>query len=414
MGRVLTGLELAGITTTTSKTSGFSPTPWRVALALATSLICFCLPQRVPLEWFPLNEPGDDILYLEIKCSADGEGLIKIYKNITRGINELDTIYWPITASEKSYTYIFPLPDAPIIELRLDPPGSGVSLDIDSFRIVDRRGSEVRRFTIDMLRPVAGIASITPSQTGFTVTSSFNAENCQVSLELFSPIVAKGIDQRNYLRCIYSTSYLGFMLWILLLAVVFAFWQPVGWRDFLIQTGFMACLALMFAVVGNRGLIKNSWHYAQFNYPELPDEVRLELDLISAPPTGAQLFWDSGEGFGESESDMINLAPHQGLQTARFRLPRTEIKALRYDPRHNGGDIEIRGIRVVDWGNRTHALLPLDSLLPGQQVDALEFEDGRLKITTTPGTDDPTTAFTPEAVAHINAAVSARLTRFNY
>ena len=371
-------------------------------------------PQEIPLVWYPLNEPGEDILYLEMKCGSDANGEVKLYFNTTQGLNELDTISFPISPSKNTYTYTFPLFDAPITEIRIDSVSSGGTLNVDSLRIIDRQGTEYRRFTADMLRSVVGIEAIKPTLSGFAITSIAEMNDAQLVMELFSPIMAKGINDRSILRCLYSTSYLALMLWIILLAVLFVFWRPGGWRDFGVHVGFMACLALMFAVVGNRGLIKNSWRYAQFTYPELPDEIRLELDLVSSSPTGAQLFWDSGEGFRESESDMINLAPHEGLQTARFRLPRTEIKALRYDPRHNGGEIEIRGIRVVDWGNRTHALLPIDSLLPGQQVDALEFEDDRLKITTTPEMDDPITQFTSEAVTQINAAVAARLTRFNY
>jgi hypothetical protein len=392
----------------------FEPTPLRVAISGLIGIACFSLPQKVPLEWFPLNEPGDNIHYLEIKCAADGVGDVKIYQNLTRGINELDTIQWPISAIPQAFTYTFPLPDAPIVELRLDPPAEGVSLVIENFRIIDRRGDEYRRFTADMLRPVAGVAAITPSQTGFTITSSPESESSQIAVELFSPIVAKGINDRSFLRCLYSTSYLSLMLWILLLAVLFTFWRPTGWRDFAAHVGFMACLAIMFAFVGNRGLIKNSWHYAQFEYPDLPDQIRLELDLVSSAPTGAQLFWDSGNGYSEAESDMVTLAPIDGLQTARFNLPKKPINSLRLDPRFNTGEVTIRGIRIVDWGNRTHAVLPLDALFPGQYIDSLEMVDGSLEILTSASQDDPTTEFKSDVVAQINTAIAERLNRFNY
>ena len=390
----------------------FSPTRLRIFGALSLAIGAFFLPQEVPLVWYPLNDPGEDILYLELKCASNQDGDVKLYLNTTRGINELNTIYFPISPTEQTFTYTFPLFDAPITEIRLDPVAQGGTLTIDHLRIIDRRGVEYRRFTVDMLRDAAEISAITPTKEGWSITSTPESFDPRVMIELVSPIVAKGIDQRSVLRCLLSTSYLSLMLWILLLAVLFVFWRPSSWRDFFLHLGFMASLAVMFAFVGNRGLIKNSWHYAQFVAAELADEIRLELDLVSSGPTGSQLFWNDGDGFNETDSQMITLASHDGLQTARFRLPTEEIRALRLDPRHNGGDIVVRGMRVVDWGNRTHAVLPLDSLLPQQHIDEISAGPDALLITTTPGEDDPITRFRPEAVEAINAAIDGRLTRF--
>ncbi len=383
-------------------------------IALAGAISAFLFPQKVPLIWYPLNEPGDEILYLDIKCASDQISQVKLYFNTTQGINESDIISFPISPTIQTYTYTFPLFDAPITEIYLDSLSDGGTLTVDHLRIIDRRGAEIRRFTSDMLKPRFGVASISPTLSGWKIKSQSESKGARVKLELFAPIVAYGIDQRSILRCLYSTSYLALMLWLLLLSVFFASRRPREFKESIIQISFMALLAVMFSVAGNRGLIKNSWHYAQFTYPELPDEIRLELDLISSSSTGSQLFWDSGTGYSERESDKINLAAHEGIQTARFGLPRTAIQALRFDPRYNGGSIEIQGIRIVDWGNRTHAILPLDSLRPGQQIEALQVTDKRLNITTNSDTDDPTTEFTPAAVAQINAAVAARLTRFDY
>ena len=56
----------------------FRPTWSRGLLAVLAAAGAFCLPQKVkvPLEFYPLNHPGDDILYLEITCASDKAGFV--------------------------------------------------------------------------------------------------------------------------------------------------------------------------------------------------------------------------------------------------------------------------------------------------------------------------------------------------
>ena len=364
--------------------------------------------------WYPLNDPGEDILYLELKCASNQDGDVKLYLNTTRGINELNTIYFPISPTEQTFTYTFPLFDAPITEIRLDPVAQGGTLTIDHLRIIDRRGVEYRRFTVDMLRDAAEISAITPTKEGWSITSTPESFDPRVMIELVSPIVAKGIDQRSVLRCLLSTSYLSLMLWILLLAVLFVFWRPSSWRDFFLHVGFMASLAVMFAFVGNRGLIKDSWHYSQFEPWPISDEVRLEMDLVSSVNSPVQLFWDMGNGINETDSQRQVYAPHEKLQTLRFTLPKQGLDALRFDPRDNFGETRIRGIRIIDGGNRTLALLPLDAFDSINQIDSISKDIDELTVTTIAGADDPVLMFKPETVELINEAVAHRFTRFAY
>ncbi len=70
------------------------PTRGRIAVAALVAAAGFCLPQEVPLVWYPLNEPGNDILYLEFTCAADKDGDVQVFYNTTQGINQLESIYF--------------------------------------------------------------------------------------------------------------------------------------------------------------------------------------------------------------------------------------------------------------------------------------------------------------------------------
>jgi len=391
---------------TVSSVDWFKPTTGRFLFALLLAAIGFILPQEVPLVWYPLNEPGNEILYLEISCASDKDGDVQIFYNLTQGINQLDSIYFPISPTKQTFTYTFPLPDAPITELRIDPVAKGGTLTIRQMRIIDRRGTEIRRFTADMFRPLHEIASITPIEEGWQITSSVNASDPYTRIELFSPILAQDINYRNLLRCLLSWSYLSLMLWILLLAVLFTFFRPISWRDMFSNVGFMAAIALMFSVVGNRGLIKNSVHYSRFSSPALSKELNLEIDLNSSAQSPTQLFYDVGKGINEADSVRRDNLPGSGMQTIRFPLPLHKIEAIRYDPRDNPGSVRIHGVRVVDSGQRTRAVIPLVSLHPTNQIANITRDDDSVTFITIPGATDPTVILDELAIAKINQIIA--------
>jgi hypothetical protein len=131
-----------------SATDPFQPTWRRGLLAMAVAVMGFLLPQGIPLEYYSLNHPSSGLNYLEITCAANVQGEAQVYLDTGRGFNELERIRWPISPSPSAYTYTFPLPDAPLLKLRLDPFISGAGeFTITHFRIINRRGDEIHRFT---------------------------------------------------------------------------------------------------------------------------------------------------------------------------------------------------------------------------------------------------------------------------
>ena len=387
----------------------FQPTWARIIFALALAIAGFLLPQEVPLEWYPLNKPGEDINYLEITCASDKNGEVHIFYDTGKGSNELDSIRWPISPTTQTYTYTFPLPDAPLNDLSLAPVANGGALTIRQMRIIDRRGTEMRRFTREMFSPIGNIAAITPLPDGWKIVSESNASTPGVHIKMDAPILATGINHRNFLRCLYSSSYLTLMLWILLLAVLFTFYRPHSWPDAGVHLGFMAALALMFSLVGNRGLIKNSVRYSRFTPPVVARGVTLEIDLRIDQPLGAQLFWDSGQGFNEADSLRRNYEPHQGLQTLRFSLPSGPLKALRFDPLDGEAKLVVRGLRIVDIVGRTLAILPLSALQPQHDIARCIIADDLLAIDTTPNHRDPFLMLAPAAVTIINQTLAVQI-----
>jgi hypothetical protein len=165
---------------------------------------------------------------------------------------------------------------------------------------------------------------------------------------------------------------------------------------------FLAFLAVIFAVVGNRGLIRNSIHYARYVPPPTKPGLKLEFDLSTSSSSNTQLFWDTGAGINENQSLRRDYEPHTGLQTVRFPLPSTPLRGLRFDPRDGVGELKIRGIRIVDAGDHTVAVLPLDGLKAEHDISQLEVKDDVLTVATSANATDPILTFKPEQIASIN------------
>jgi hypothetical protein len=245
-------------------TDPFQPSWGRAALALSIAAAAYLLPQQIPLEYYPLNNPSSGLQYLEITCAANVSGETQFYLDFGHGFNELEKIRLPIGPSEMAFTYTFPLQDAPLVGLRLDPFGGGAGeFTITNFRIINRRGEEIRRFTKDSFFGLNQIESIVSLENGWKFVIKPSATDPYASVQLGRPAVPEGMNERNLKRCLLSTGYLAMMLWILLLAVYFALRLFTSWRSATRACAFLAFLALLFAFVGNRGLIKNSQFYAR-------------------------------------------------------------------------------------------------------------------------------------------------------
>jgi hypothetical protein len=237
-------------------------------LAVAVAAIGFLLPQKVPLEYYSLNHPSSGLNYLEITCAANVQGETDVYLDNGRGFNELEKIRLPIGPSQSAYTYTFPLPDAPLFHLRLDPFVSGAGeFKITNFRIINRRGEEICRFTREDFQPTHQIDAIIPTGDGWKLVVGAQADDPHSQVQLSRPIIPQGMNGRNLRRCLLSSGYLALMLWILLLAVYFALRLHRDGRAIARAVVALAFLALLFSLVGNRGLIKNSIHYAQYALP---------------------------------------------------------------------------------------------------------------------------------------------------
>lgn len=369
-------------------------------LAAATALIAFWVPQQLPLEFLPLNRAEPGTLYLEITCTSDRLAMVRIRYDVPHRDPATNSIRFPVEPGDRSYTYTFPLPDAPVEGFHVEMPANGATLLINRFRVTDQSGAEIQRFTRDQFTYDAKVANVRAVSEGWTIAAAAGDMAAATHLRLSSPLLPAEMNHRNFLRCVRSWSYLTGILTLLLCAGYFAFRPPFSpnWRR---DTAFIVFLAASFAVVGVRGLIKNSGWAARYAVPLVPAGLQLEIELESDRPSGAQVFWDDGNGVSEKNSIRQQYEPQTGVQVLRFALPLGPIKALRFDPLEGPGIVRVRAMRVADHGNRTIAILPPHSLKAVHDV-FVNAEGDTLKIEAPDGATDPILRFEADAIEELN------------
>ena len=236
---------------------------WRQLLVVSVIAAgAFCLPQEAPLEWYPLNDPAPGTVQIELTCATNVDGTMQIFYNNGPRQRTIDV---PMAKSTATYTYVFPLPDAPLTALRIDPFFAGPGeFTVATLRLIERHGAEILSFPHDAVSPNNWVKSLQPAGAkGWKLTAAADSIDPYVVLKLPHPVIPAGMNQRNLLRCLLSTGYLAGMLWLVLLIVLVVLHRNEGMSALLRPALFLALLALLFGLVGNRGLIRESLQSAR-------------------------------------------------------------------------------------------------------------------------------------------------------
>lgn len=104
-------------------------------------------------------------------------------------------------------------------------------------------------------------------------------------------------------------------------------------------TKFESRLALVFAALSLAGF---AYIYSR------PAELHLSLEMASSVPSTAQLFYDIGNGFGETDSAKapVSSSSLNSFQSFSFPLPKRTIFQLRFDPLTVPGQVIVRNVVI--------------------------------------------------------------------
>ncbi len=400
--------------TTTTPPNAFRPgnlQRWVAGLALVLAWVfAMFIPQQNPCGWWNLESRSPSPWNVVITCAASAPGHSLILLDEGKGFEEAAKIEWSNSGANKPVTHTLPLPDAPLRALRLAPLDRPGQLAIDDFRLTDAKGNELRRFTKEDLHSPRTISAIARTENGCTIAEDGGAGS-YADIEFGHFAAPDGMIERNAQLCLAAVGIVALVVLVPSIVAWFAFSRPVTWRRFGKAASLLVLVAGLFACFANRTLVRNSIRYALTAVPAKSAELRLEIDVNSAHPAMAQLFWDVGKGFDEPDSSRAYLENTTGLQTLRYNLPSSPLLALRFDPLDGAGTLTIRRMRLVDGNGDVRATFEPWLFEPRNQIAKIEREKAEVDQTpllgavveTTPGATDPILAVGARVVNTVNA-----------
>lgn len=103
-----------------------------------------------------------------------------------------------------------------------------------------------------------------------------------------------------------------------------------------------------------------------------PDDVQLTLEMSSTKPGAAQIFYNVGHGFNQTDSQTVTVTSRSldSFQELTFNLPNKNVVELRFDPLMPAGSFKIRNVAIRNSG------LVLQRIAPSDVVPLDHFPSG--------------------------------------
>jgi hypothetical protein len=120
-----------------------------------------------------------------------------------------------------------------------------------------------------------------------------------------------------------------------------------------------------------------------------PIRLHLTLDMAASGPSSAQLFYDTGNGFTERDSDAAKVTSESltSFQSFSFNLPKKTIFRLRLDPLTNAGRVIIKNVEIDNQGS-VIMVLSASQFVAFNQIAERTQRASEIEFTTTPAATD--------------------------
>lgn len=125
------------------------------------------------------------------------------------------------------------------------------------------------------------------------------------------------------------------------------------------------------------------------------DSWRMRITMWSDTSSTAQLFYDTGSGFNEEESQSLPVSAGV-INDLAFSVRGSAIRTIRLDPLRTSGMVRIASWIVESHDASVKKLIPLEQVRAANQISGLKMESGELELRMAAAVDDPQVVFIPD------------------
>jgi hypothetical protein len=182
----------------------------------------FSLAASLPFLTTAKDRPG--FYFFEAELTSSSPGNVQLFFDMGRGINEADSVSFPLIVQKEAALYRFPLPMGTCRNLRFDPTDREGVVTVAKARIVDQGGHVVRDFKPGDFHGGQQVASVTEENGRVKIVTTPAAFDAMTTINLGSP-VKLALNWISVLRTLVPI-WIGILLAILLVNLVVTSARP--------------------------------------------------------------------------------------------------------------------------------------------------------------------------------------------
>jgi len=151
----------------------------------------------ITYTYWPRHDPFPYLF--EVSIQSTHPGFAQLYYDVGNGVNEHDSSRLPVQGGNSKETYRFAMPEGIYPNLRFDPtdrPRDTITLS--GARIIDRAGRVIRVIPPNEIKAAQQIENIETSQTGVTFTTTANATDPILAVQLNEPVWLKSFARPSF------------------------------------------------------------------------------------------------------------------------------------------------------------------------------------------------------------------------
>jgi hypothetical protein len=115
----------------------------------------------------------------------------------------------------------------------------------------------------------------------------------------------------------------------------------------------------------------------------------LTIEMQSSVTSHAKVFFDTGKGLNESESDRREVTGDRESHRLYFPFPAKTVRSIRFDPIEAAGIVELRSAVVERPSHEIVRRFDVTRISPLNQIASLSVQDKIARVVTTEEANDP-------------------------
>ena len=165
------------------------PMPRGLNLPAVVACLAFAIAAVLPFEPWGWSAPSS--CSFEVSAESEQSGLVQLYYDVGRGLNERDSSIVPIVAGRRTLLR-FPLPGGTFRALRFDPLDRDTRMTISGARIVGGGGQTVLSFAPDQFAPYLQIDGLKVRDQSLLIETTPGGFDPQLLIKLAKPFALHG------------------------------------------------------------------------------------------------------------------------------------------------------------------------------------------------------------------------------